>query len=399
MCQHNPEHRTGILIMNFKIFFSPIPDIAVQDISDQGSFYKNIHVFTSEQPDPADHNIAIIGLPDESGPEIAEKYEAADAIRSKLYRLKKGFGKYRIADLGNLRPGVNLEETNFRLKEVCQALLARDVLPLIIGGNHYYTYGQYTAYEALEKLVSMLCVDARLDITEEKKDLSADNHIHKIFMHEPNYLFNFCLLAYQSYLIESEMLKMLEKLYFEAYRLGHLRQNLTEMEPVIREADMLSFDISAIKSSDAPGAFSSIPFGLTGEEACQICWYAGINEKLSSAGFYGYDYTTDDASQKTAFVIATMVWYFIEGFYHRKDESNFRGHDYLKYVVYMPAEPATLCFYKSKLSDKWWMEVPYPAGKFMYDRNLIVPCSFSDYQMAQKGEIPDRWIYTQNKLL
>ncbi|MCC5930053.1 MAG: formimidoylglutamase [Cyclobacteriaceae bacterium] len=385
--------------MNFKIFFSPIPENAVYDISDQGSFYKNIHVFTSEQPDPVAHNIAIIGLPDEKDQETAENYFAANAIRAKLYRLKKGFGKYRISDLGNLRPGVDLAETNLRLKEVCQALLARDVLPIIIGGNHHYTYGQYTAYEALEKLVSVVCVDARLDISEEKKELGADNHIHKMFMHEPNFLFNFCLLAYQSYLIDSDMLKMLEKLYFEAHRLGHLRQNLSEMEPVIREADMLSFDISAIKSSDAPGAFRGLPFGLTGEEACQICWYSGINEKLSSAGFYGYDLTSDDPQQKTAFVIATMIWYFIEGFYHRKDESNFRGHDYFKYVVYMPAEPATLNFYKSKLTDKWWMEVPYPSGKFMYERNLIVPCSFSDYQIAQKGEIPERWIYTQNKLL
>ena len=65
----------------------------------------------------------------------------------------------------------------------------------------------------------------------------------------------------------------------------------------------------------------------------------------------------------------------------------------------MPAEPENLVFYKSTLSEKWWMEVPYPQGKFLYERNLIVPCSYSDYQLASKGEVPDKWITTQAKLI
>ena len=218
-------------------------------------------------------------------------------------------------------------------------------------------------------------------------------------MYENNFLFNLCQLAYQSYLIDNETLALLEKLYFDSYRLGYIRQGLKDMEPVIREADLMSFDITAIKSSDAPGNENAQPFGLTGEEACQICWYAGLNEKLSSAGFYEYNPGFDDEKKKTASVVATMIWYFIEGFYHRKDERNFRGNDYLKYVVYMPVEPATLVFYKSKLSEKWWMEIPYPGGIKKYSRNSIVPCSYSDYQTAIKGEVPDRYISTLAKLI
>ena len=177
-----------------------------------------------------------------------------------------------------------------------------------------------------------------------------------------------------------------------------MRTNMREIEPAIRNADMLSFDITAIRSADAPGNANAQPFGLTGEEACQICWYAGQNEKLSSIGIYEYNPRWDDEHNKTASVIATMIWYFIEGYYFRKNEQNFRSNDFLKYTVSMPVEPETLSFYKSKFSEKWWMEVPNPTSMEKYARNSIVPCSYSDYQTAVKGEIPERYINTLAKL-
>jgi len=387
--------------MDLKIFFSPVEESVCEDITDLTSFFKHIDVFLEKQPNFKGANIALIGLQEEAGTD--SNYGAAlaaDEIRKKLYRLKKGFGQYKIVDLGNLRKGVDLAESHSRLKEVCSTLIEHDVLPVVIGGTHDHTYGQYLAYENLDKLVSLLNVDAFLDIEDDGgKEANCKNHLHKILLHEPNYLFSLNQLAYQSYLIDNDTLAVLEKLYFDAYRLGHLRQYLPDMEPIIRDADLMSFDITAIKSSDAPGNINAQPFGLTGEEACQICWYAGLNEKLSSVGFYEYNPKEDDHHMKTASVVATMIWYFIEGFYHRKDEQNFRGNDYLRFVVAMPAEPENLVFYKSTLSEKWWIEVPYPHGKFLYERNLIVPCSYADYQLASKGEVPDKWITTQAKLI
>jgi len=387
--------------MDLKIFFSPVDDSVFEGIDDPTSFFKNINIFSEKQPDYKGANLAIVGLLEDGGSETNKGASlAADEIRKKMYRLKKGFGQYKIVDLGNLRKGVDVEESQLRLKEICSTLIENNVLPVIIGGTHDHTYGQYLAYENLDKLVSLLNVDAFLDIEDDgSQAVHSKNHLHKILLHEPNYLFSLNQLAYQSYLIDNETLAVLEKLYFDAYRLGHLRQYLPDMEPIIRDADLMSFDITSIKSSDAPGNKNAQPFGLTGEEACQICWYAGLNEKMSSVGFYEYNPEADDEHMKTAAVAATMIWYFIEGFYHRKDESNFRGNDYLRFVVSMPADPENLIFYKSKLSEKWWMEVPYPQGKFLYERNLIIPCSYSDYQLANKGEVPEKWISTQAKLI
>lgn len=383
--------------MDLKLFFSPVDEALSRGIQSPASFYKNIRVFEERMPDYRDAHLALIGIHETRGAgHHGGAVSAPDEVRKKLYSLKKGTGSYRIVDLGNLNPGIDVEESYVRISEVCRILLEQNILPVVIGGSHDLTYGQYMAYEGMEKLISLLNIDAFLDL-EDRHGVPADRrHLHKILLHDPNYLLSYTHLAYQSYLLDPASVAVLEKLYFEAFRVGQMRTHFQEMEPAIRNADLLSFDVTAIRSADAPGCDQAQPFGLSGEEACQICWYAGMNEKLSSFGVYGYAPAHDDVHHKTATVVATMIWYFIEGFYHRKQESNFKSSDYLKYVVSMPVEPETLTFYKSKLTEKWWMEVAPLQGS--YSRNSVIPCSYSDYLQATKGEIPQRYIQALGKL-
>ena len=386
--------------MDLTILFSPIDESIYAGITSPSSFYRSIHAFTEKMPDFRGAHLAIFGIGEERGSDSNKGTSLApDEVRKKLYPLKKGPGAYRIVDLGNLNLGHDVNESYVRISEVCRMLLEHNVLPIIIGGSHDLDYGQFCGYETLEKLVSFLNIDATLDLEEKKDTSESRHHIHKILLHEPNYLFSYTHLAYQTYLIDPHAVAILERLYFETFRVGEIRTNLQEIEPTVRNADMLAFDITAIRSSDAPGNANAQPFGLTGEEACQICWYAGLNEKLSSIGFYEYNPAFDDVHKKTASVLATMIWYFIEGYYNRKNEQNFRSNDFMKYSVSMPVEPEVIAFYKSKFSEKWWMEIPYAGGLEKYSRNSIVPCSYSDYQTAVKGEVPDRYISTLAKLL
>ncbi len=380
--------------MDLKLFFSPVSESITNNKSDLQSLQHSISIFQHEMPDYKKCQIAIIGVPDYNGFKHKPIFvDAADLVRQKLYYLRKSHSTYKVMDCGNLNPGMNLEETYKRLQEVCSFLLAKNILPIIIGGSHNLDLAQYRAYEDQEKLISVLNVDAWIDLHDSDQLADDKNHIQKILLHEPNYLFHYSHLAHQTYLVGDQATALLDKMYFEAHRVGFIRENITEMEPVVRNADMLTFDIAAIKSLDAPGVADPQPFGLTGEEACQLCWYAGQNEKLSSAGFYGY-YPENDDRGKTASVIAIMLWYFIEGFYNRKDNLQFSGNDYLKYVVSMPTDPENITFYKSKLSEKWYMEIPVKidGANRKYLRNYIVPCSYSDYQIAGKGDVPERFI-------
>ncbi len=389
--------------MDLGIYFSPIDPDVYRDITAQNSFGKAVQIYQDSFPDVEAVDIALIGLTENrgSGDENKGVAQAADAIRKKLYQLKKGSDGHKIADLGNLRNGPDLEETYLRIKAVCEGLISVNTLPVLMGGSHDLDYGQFQGYENLEKLINVLSVDAKIDIEVQNQDeqpiFPNNNHLHKMLVHAPNYLLHYSHLAYQSFLVDKTAPVVLEKFYFDAYRFGLISQDINAMEPVIRNADMISFDISAIKSSDAPGNANAQPFGLTGQDACQLCWYAGQSEQLSSIGFYEYNPEEDDHRQKTASVVATMIWYVVEGFYNKKDEKDFTTTDFTKYIVPMETDPSVITFYKSKLSEKWWMEVPHPPTGTVKGRKSIVPCDPVDYKMAVQGEVPDRWIQTYAK--
>ena len=86
---------------------------------------------------------------------------------------------------------------------------------------------------------------------------------------------------------------------------------------MIRNADLVSFDLKSIKSYYLPGNILPMPNGLDGEQSCQIMWYAGLSDKLSSIGLYGFN--NDDRSIG-AQLIAQMIWYFAEGYANRKED-------------------------------------------------------------------------------
>lgn len=383
--------------MDLKLYFDALSEQEIQSELPEDSLFKFIYVNEHKIPEIEGLDIAIIGVDDTRGNSSLNP-GGVQQIRQKLYQLKKGSTSCNIADLGNLRNGIDLDETHKRLSAALSMLIAENILPIVIGGGQDMDLGQYMAYENEEKLVSILNVDSRLDLEEGDVTEPTNGHIHKIFMHEPNYLFNYNQLGYQGYLVNPNALKVLEQLNFKAIRLGEVRDDLAKVEPIIREADMLTFDISAIQNQYCPGGSKSEVFGLTGEEACQITWYAGMNDKLSSAGFYEYDPEKDDVNNSSAMTVAVMIWYFIEGFKNRKNEKGFQTNDFLKYVVAMDAEPETISFYKSRLSEKWWIEVPNTSAKGLYDRNQIIPCDYSDYELATQGEIPERWISAYSKM-
>ncbi|MCV9389358.1 formimidoylglutamase [Reichenbachiella ulvae] len=383
--------------MDLKLFFNPIDASLNPENFDSDSLIQSIYINENKMPSLEAIDIAIIGLSETSGSaninDAGLKY-----IRQKLYSLKKGEGMCNIIDLGNLRNGPEREETYKRIQAVCHRLMQKQILPILIGGSHDLDMGQFMAYEEEEKMVSILNVDSRFDIVNKAHYAANQSHLHKIFTHEPNYLFNYTQLGHQSYLVNPGAPKVLDQLGFSSLRLGAMRENFRRVEPLIREADMLSFDLSAVQKMYCPGADHAEVFGLTGEEACQIMWYAGMNDKLSSVGIYEYNPEKDTEDRQSAMVIATMVWYFIEGFKNRKNEKGFQTNDYVKYVVALDVNPESIVFYKSRLSDKWWMEVPNVNHTGIYDRNYMVPCDHSDYIEATKGEVPERWIQTFSKL-
>ncbi|WP_114781978.1 formimidoylglutamase [Botryobacter ruber] len=384
--------------MNLSIFFEPLDEDTFLKYNKPRSLGADISCFLSKFPDWRAADIAIVGIDEARGrdntEEPVQKLRPARPVREKLYGLSKASGRCKIVDLGNLRPGIRLEDTYLRLKEIVELLISHNTVPIIIGGSHDLEYGQYLGYEHLERPVNMVTVDSSVDMTEDPEASANQKQLRQILMHEPNYLFSFGQIGYQSYLVEPEVMATLEKLHFEAHRVGEVHKNLQEMEPVVRTADLLTFDVSAIRFQDAPGYAPANPFGLTGEEACQLCWYAGQTDTLTSLGIYEYQPELDP-DKLAATTIAVMIWYFIEGYYHRKNELQFSSNKFTKYAVAFHDNPDKMVFYKSRKSERWWLEVEALSG----DKGArIVPCSYEDYLQATRGEVPHRWVVTQARI-
>jgi len=347
----------------------------------------------------SDFNIAIIGVGEERNSNNEGCSTAPNHVRKYLYRLNSFDHSTKIIDFGNLKVGATIADTYFALTLILENLIKKDVLPIIIGGSQDLTYANFLAYKNLEQTVNLVSVDSNLDIGEADEELSSKNFLTKIILQQPNYLFNYSNIGYQSHFTDKEHLELISKLYFDAYRLGQVQKDIEEVEPIVRNADILSFDISAIRQSEAPANKNASPNGFYSEQACQISRYAGMSDKLTSIGFYEINPELDSNGQ-TAHSVAQMIWYFIDGYNHRKKDFPIGSRKtYLKYIVNMQDGENELTFYKSDKSERWWMDVPYPShSKIRFERHVLVPCSYNDYKTACENEVPNRWWQTFQKL-
>ena len=347
-----------------------------------------------------DYNIAIVGICEERNAVNNHGCGSApNSVRNYLYQLSAISGINKVLDLGNVLPGETVEDTYFAVQQVIAELGKSQVAAIVLGGSQDLTFPIYQAYEKLEQMVNVVSIDPMFDIGDMQAPLDARNYLSKIILHQPNYLFNFSNIGFQSYFINAEELALMQRLNFDVYRLGWTKSNMEEVEAVVRNADILSFDMSAVKFSDAPGNSNVLPNGFFGDEACRISRYAGISDKLSCFGVFELNPDKDKAGISAA-LASQMVWYFLDGVAGRKSDYPVSStENYLKYNVTFEDNDHLVVFYKSDKSDRWWMEVPFPnEHKSKYVRHHLVPCSYKDYQTACKGDIPDRWWQTYNKL-
>ncbi|MBS1653132.1 MAG: formimidoylglutamase [Bacteroidetes bacterium] len=385
-------------------FFSPL-DLDIVEINnhkESGTLSSLIFAYRNgfDFPEIDGIDIAVIGVCEDRGSsENKGSSIAPNEVRKYLYNLFEGDFKCKIADLGNILAGNTIKDSYFALSEVIECLIRKNVIPLIIGGSHDLTYAQFLGYKNLEQTINMVCVDSLLDIGNPSENPEENTYLGKIILHQPNFLFNYSNIGYQTYLVNKQHIETMQRLYFDCYRLGEIRDKIEEAEPIIRQADMLSFDFSSIKHSDAPANSNAMPNGFYAEEACQMMRYAGMNDRLSSIGLYEINPNFDE-NGKTAHLAAQMIWCFIEGFYHRKNDiPNRTSPDYKRFHVMLSDEKYEINFYKSNKSDRWWMEIPYPPQKGLkFERHTLIPCSYKDYEMAINNEVPDRWWQTYQKL-
>ena len=290
-----------------------------------------------------------------------------------------------IADLGDILAGNTTQDTYFALKKVVSSLIKKKIIPIVIGGSQDLTYALYRAYDDLEQMVNLVSIDSKFDFGKEKDAISSDSYLTKIIIDEPNNLFNYCNIGFQTFYNSQEEIDLIEKLFFDSYRLGEISNNIAIAEPVFRDADVVSIDLNSIKSSESGNCIIFAPNGFNGKEICSLSRYAGISDKVSLFGIFNHN-----NSKQESVLIAQIIWYFIEGYHYRSNEYPYGSKEnYIKYIV--PHESEEMIFYNSNKTERWWIEIPFLSNSNnKLKRNTLLLCSHEEYLTACILELPTR---------
>jgi Arginase family len=344
-------------------------------------------------PDLEKIKIAIVGVLENRGDKNQISKVDITPLRKEFYSLFAGNWTIGMADLGDIQAGETMQDTYFALQNITAYLIKNKIIPIVVGGSQDLTYPLYRAYDHLEQMVNLVAIDKIFDFGKEEELINKNSYLTKIVLEKPNNLFNFSNLGYQTHYNSQEEIDLIEKLFFDAYRFGDVSNNIAIAEPVLRSADLISIDLTAIKSSDSGNKTQFTPNGFTGKEICTLSRYAGISDKVSTLGIFNHCNT-----QQEFVLIAQIIWYFIEGINYRSDEYPFGSKkDYTKYIVPLEEE---LVFYKSDKTDRWWIEIPtFFKNNNKSKINALLPCSYEEYLNACNNEIPERWLKAQRKTM
>lgn len=345
-----------------------------------------IHTLKDGFPELNNVKIAIIGLQEtrNSFYDFHDTFDL-DAFRLEFYGLYPGNWDITIADFGTITNGASVEDTYFAVQQICDFTYKRSIIPIFIGGSQDITLPMYRAYSNLDSYINITAVDNRFDFGEPGQLISSKSYMSKIILDEPNRLFNFCNLGYQTFYNAQEEMDLLDRLFFESYRLGNLVSDISLVEPVLRDTDLLSIDLKSMKSIET-GSKTSYPNGFDALQICAIARYAGLSDRISSLGIF----EIPNKSLSHA-LVAQLIWYFVEGVRFRVNEYPFSVKSDCD-CYHVPMENENLTFYKSNISGRWWVEVPrINKENNKKVQNTLLPCTHQDYLDACNQITPERW--------
>lgn len=382
--------------MDIRYYFKPVNFFTIQNglyLKKKHSLgyliEKNTSLLTAENMDT--FQVAIMGIPYETNTLNKGCTHAPDSIRNFLYQLSNVDPKLKIVDLGNLKRGIKEGDLYYAVRDVVDYLHDAKVTVLILGGGQDIGVGVTRAFKQ-ERYFQMSTIDPKIDIKSGREKYSSSNYISRILRESPD-IFHINFLGYQSYFVSSDVLKKVRDHQFETLRLGTLREDISLVEPLLRDSHFVSFDISSVRIQDAPGYYNGSPNGLYSEEACEISKYAGYSNTLRVFGLFEVN-PQKDTKNITSRLAAQIIWYFLEGFTHRiHAEPEKNKTDFTQYNVEIEDAGQVLIFYQHVPTNRWWMKL-----EGLDKKSVLVSCTEEDYMLAAKKEIPPKWLLYIRKI-
>ena len=257
-------------------FLQPVDQRIINDYYIANPYISDyIHLY-HEKKSLENYTIAILGVEDYRG-YIANKgtENAANEVRKQLYQFSAFTNGMQLLDLGNIKAGETYVDTLVAVVETLHELFKHNIITIVIGGDAALASAQFKAYDIFENEITVAHIASK--VVWENSDVDIHKTYLKDFFLSTN-LKKYNLVAYQSYFLHEKQLSFLSSKEHDVLRVGKIREHIFEAEPLLREAAMVTFNINAIRYSDAPAQLEPSPNGLFGDEACGLARFAGMSD-------------------------------------------------------------------------------------------------------------------------
>ena len=307
---------------------------------------------------------------------IRKSFNANKDFRKKLYSLYYGNWDLNIYDFGDLENGNLVSDTQFALSKILEFFSKNKILVITIGGSQNLLFDIYSSLKETLQKINLVSVDNKIDFSNNN-----ESFLHKIIMDENNKLANFSNIGYQKHLTSVPENKLLDKMYFESINLGKIKSNVAEAEPVLRDSDIVSFNINSVKAGELNNAHQ-YPNGLSSYELCSLSRFSGLSSRVNIVSYFeNWDLSIMNS------LLAESTWYVIDGYATRINENPLNdSNDFIYYHIEL--DNYKFKFYRSKLSDRWWVE--FLNDEIISIEKDIISCTFDDYNNCKNSVIPER---------
>ena len=307
---------------------------------------------------------------------IRKSFNANKDFRKKLYSLYYGNWNLNIYDLGDLENGNLVSDTQFALSKILEFFSKNKILVITIGGSQNLLFDIYSSLKETLQKINLVSVDNKIDFSNNN-----ESFLHKIIMDENNKLANFSNIGYQKHLTSVPENKLLDKMYFESINLGKIKSNIAEAEPVLRDSDIVSFNINSVKAGELNNAHQ-YPNGLSSYELCSLSRFSGLSSRVNIVSYFeNWDLSIMNS------LLAESTWYVIDGYATRINENPLNdSNDFIYYHIEL--DNYKFKFYRSRLSDRWWVE--FLNDEIISIEKDIISCTFDDYNNCKNSVIPER---------
>ena len=352
-----------------------------------------VHLHDLQSVSLSDFNVAIAGI-DESTNSISNQgcRLSPHLIRSFLYGLRRNSRELKVIELGNIL-GASIKDKYVAIEEVTTILAESGVPLVIIGGGQDFTYPVFSGLKRHISQPKLCFIDAMVDDFPKEEDYTSRNFISQMRQKHQFDAGEITFAGVQRYYNTDAHDELIESIGANVVRLGDMRgEEIHQVESYLRDCHLVSFDSCAVKHSDMPGQSIPMPNGLSSFQACQLGWYSGISDQMNVFGLFEINPETD-VTGASVMLGAQIVWHVLEGVAHRYGDYPFRDiESYSQYLVYPTDYNDEIKFYCNQENNRWWVELKSGEEK------KILSCSATDYQMFNKGTIPEKWWKIINRM-